>query len=211
MEALSTPMLRHTPLTGLARPFASGSATPASLERLAVTLEGRVPGSIGHSYRVAAYAEDLARGLGLSVAETRRVRRAAVLHDIGKVKLPEGILNKPAPLSEEELELVQRHADIGAGIVAELGDPELAAIVRHHHECFDGSGYPAGLAGEEIPLGARILAVADTFDALTSDRPYRPAIGYPRALAVLDEIAGTQLDPSVVVLFERRYALLAAA
>lgn len=186
-------------------------ACARSLERLAVSLEGRVPGTYGHSHRVAAYTEGLCRAMGLPRRRVKRVRRAAALHDIGKFELPGEIVNKPGPLSDEEFALVQCHAEVGAEMVAELGDTELTSIVRHHHESFDGSGYPDGLSGEEIPLGARIVAVADTFDALTTNRPYRPAIGYPQALEVLDFEAGRQLDPDVTALFRERYAGLWAA
>lgn len=182
-----------------------------ALERLAVSLEGRVPGTYGHSHRVAAYTEGLCRAMGLPRGRARRVRRAAVLHDIGKIELPGEIVNRPGPLSDEEFALVQSHAEIGAEMVAELDDPELTAIVRHHHESYDGGGYPDALKAEEIPLGARIVAVADTFDALTTTRPYRPAIGYPEAVDVLDDLAGRQLDPGVVALFRSRYADLWAA
>jgi len=183
----------------------------SALERLAVSLESRVPGTYGHSHRVAAYAEQLCRALGMPRARVKRVRRAAALHDIGKVELPGEIVNKPGPLSDEEFSLIQSHAEVGAEMVAELGDPELTAIVRHHHESFDGGGYPDGLHGEEIPLGARIVAVADTFDALTTTRPYRSAIGYPQALQVLDIEAGRQLDPELTGLFQSRFAHLWAA
>jgi len=183
----------------------------SGLERLAVSLESRVPGTYGHSHRVASYSEQLCRAIGLPRTRTQRVRRAAALHDIGKIELPGEVVNKPGPLSDEEFLLVQSHAEVGAGMVAELGDPELTAIVRHHHERFDGSGYPDGLRGEEIPLGARIVAVADTFDALTTTRPYRPAIGYSQALEVLDAEAGSQLDPRLTEYFLGRFASLWAA
>lgn len=230
MEALSKSTLIQSPLAGLVSPFSpgrlqeGGSVTQPwhriglgrgprarGLERLAVALDGRAPGTYGHSHRVSVYAGELARGLGLSRAEARRVRRAGAVHDIGKWRLPGEILNSPWRLSDEQQALVQRHATIGAEMAAELDDPELTAIVRHHHERFDGAGYPDGLAGEEIPLGARIVAVADTFDALTSNRPYRGAIGFGAALAVLDEEAGAQLDPTIVAFFQRRYARLWAA
>jgi HD-GYP domain-containing protein (c-di-GMP phosphodiesterase class II) len=113
------------------------------------------------------------------------------------------IINKPGPLSEGEYAMVQVHAEAGAEMLADL-DPELAPIVRHHHERFDGGGYPDGLAGEEIPLGARVVAVADTFDALTSSRPYRSARRRRQAMALLVAEAGTQLDPRVVQAFRTR-------
>jgi len=186
-----------------------GKGAPArALERLAIALEDRVPGTYGHCYRVGVYSAELAKGAGLSRRGVARVRRAAVVHDIGKVESPSEILNKPGPLSAAEFELVKRHSEIGAEMVRELGDEELTAIVRHHHERFDGSGYPDGLAGEEIPFGARIVAVADTFDAVTSTRPYRGARGHPEALDLLLAEAGTQLDPDLVTLFHDSYAEL---
>lgn len=179
------------------------------LARLAAELETRVPGSAGHSRRVGIYAAGTAKRMGLSPAQVARVRRAAELHDIGKVETPVEIANRPGPLSAEEHAVVRRHADLGGWIVAGLGDPELAAIVRHHHERPDGGGYPDGLAGEEIPLGARIVAVADTFDAVASGRPYRPARRVREALALLDAEAGAQLDPDAVEAFRRYYSRFA--
>lgn len=179
-----------------------------SLERLVLALESRAPGTAGHSRRVGIYAAGLARDAGLSRAEARRVKRAGALHDVGKTKIPPEILNKSQPLSEEELALVRSHAEIGAAMVADLADPELTATVRHHHERFDGAGYPDGLAAAEIPLGARVVAVCDTFDALTSRRPYRRAIGFPEALSLLDREAGSQLDPGLVTLFRERFERL---
>lgn len=179
-----------------------------SLERLVLALENRAPGTVGHSRRVGIYAAGLARDAGLSRAEARRVKRAGALHDVGKTKIPAEILNKSQPLNEEEQVLVRSHAEIGAAMVADLADPWLTETVRHHHERFDGGGYPDGLAGAEIPLGARIVAVCDTFDALTSRRPYRRAIGFPVALSLLDREAGSQLDPGLVTLFRERFERL---
>jgi HD-GYP domain-containing protein (c-di-GMP phosphodiesterase class II) len=135
-----------------------------------------------------------------------KVRRAGAFHDVGKVEVPIEIINRPGPLSAEEFELVKRHAAVGARMLAESGDEELAAMVLHHHERYDGSGYPDGLAGEEIPLGSRIVAVADTIDAVTSARPYRPAMGPRKGLELLQREAGTQLDPRVVDAFCSRYS-----
>jgi putative nucleotidyltransferase with HDIG domain len=182
-----------------------------TLERLAVALESRIPGTTGHSRRVAAYSGELANWLGLSPEESTRVAQAGTVHDIGKSCVPETVLNKPGPLTSREQELVRQHAVTGAAMVAGLGDRDLAAFVRHHHERFDGGGYPDRLAGADIPLGARIIAVADTFDALTSNRPYRRAIGHLEALKVLDTEAGSQLDPDVVSSFGARYAELSYA
>ncbi|MBK5218454.1 MAG: HD-GYP domain-containing protein [Thermoleophilia bacterium] len=182
-----------------------------ALERLAVALEGRVPGIAGHSRRVAGYAAELARGIGLSHEEEIRLARAGVVHDIGKACVPGSILNKPGPLTPQEERLVRQHPATGAAMVSDLGDPDLAAFVRHHHERFDGDGYPDGLAGAAIPLGARILAVVDTFDALTSHRPYRRAVSRARALEILHREAGTRLDPDLVAHFGSRHAGFAVA
>lgn len=206
---LKTPLVGEQPQAQLDRPGRVGfgiGPKGRTLERLVVALESRAPGTYGHSQRVGQYAGELARALGLGRAETRRVKRAGAIHDVGKTKIPGEILNKPGPLTVQEFVVVSRHAQIGAAMVAGLGDPELTAIVRHHHERFDGSGYPDGLAGEQIPLGARLIAVCDTFDALTTHRPYREPIGYPEGLAVLEAEAGTQLDPRMVTLFCARFA-----
>jgi len=188
------------------RQLAPSESPARTLERLAAALEQRVPGASGHARRVARLAAGTAKRMGLRRREVVRVRRAASLHDIGKLETPAAVVNKPGPLDPEEFTLVKRHAIAGERIVAGLGDPELAAIVRHHHERFDGMGYPDGLAGEEIPLGARILAVADTFDALTSPRPYRPASRACDALDLLSIEAGAQLDPAAVEAFEGYYS-----
>jgi HD-GYP domain-containing protein (c-di-GMP phosphodiesterase class II) len=177
-----------------------------ALDRLAAALELRVPGAGGHARRVARHAAGVARQMDLPSLQVARVRRAAAVHDIGKLEMPPAIVNKPGPLSAEEFATVRWHAAAGARMVAALGDERLAAIVRHHHERFDGAGYPDRLAGEEIPLGARIVAVADTFDALTSTRPYRAASRPRDALALLDVEAGAQLDPEVVSAFRDYYS-----
>jgi HD-GYP domain-containing protein (c-di-GMP phosphodiesterase class II) len=134
------------------------------------------------------------------------VRAAAAVHDIGKIRVPREVLGKPGKLTSAEFELVKAHADAGAEIVARLGDSQLTAIVRHRHERFDGTGYPSGLAYEHIPLGARIVAVADTFDALTSLRPYGPAAPHKRAIEALVKASGSKLDPVAVRAFFRCYS-----
>jgi HD-GYP domain-containing protein (c-di-GMP phosphodiesterase class II) len=130
-----------------------------------------------------------------------RVECAARVHDVGKIIVSPEILQKPSRLTPCEYAEIQRHAIFGARLVDSLGDPELTAIVRHHHERLDGSGYPDGLRGDEIPLGARIVAVADTFDALTSCRTYRDARASSAAIAILREEAGNTLDADVVAAF----------
>jgi putative nucleotidyltransferase with HDIG domain len=177
-----------------------------ALERLAVRLNARVPGSIGHSRRVSGLAAAVAIRMRLEAGDVERIAQAGALHDIGKIEVPVNVLNKPSPLTEAEYVLVKSHVGLGAEMVSGLGDDGLVAIIRHHHERFDGSGYPSGLAGERIPLGARIVAVADTFDAVTSVRPYRPAKRRRAALDLLEAEAGTQLDPGVVAAFRGVYS-----
>lgn len=160
----------------------------------------------GHSRRVARHAVRTARKLGLSPHEVARIRTAAEVHDVGKLYTPRAILNNPGSLTYGELALIRLHATDGARMAGAVGGPRIAAIVRHHHERVDGGGYPDGLAGSAIPLGARIIAVADTFDAITSDRAWRPARSQKRALEVLSAEAGEKLDASVVLAFRQAYS-----
>lgn len=188
-----------TPVSGSPAP---GSPAPgAALAALGVSLEAGIPGIESHSRRVACYAAAAARELELPCHEVERVRRAAAIHDIGKLEMPPGLVNKPGPLSPHEFAIVKRHAEAGERLACRFGQGDLATIIRHHHERFDGDGYPDGLAGEAIPLGARIVAVADTFDAITSTRPYRKAMAEREALSLLWSEAGRQLDPRVVAAF----------
>jgi len=187
-----------------------------ALTRMGRLLEVRDMYTYGHSRRVARHAQTIARALHLPPEQVERIRRAALVHDIGKIYTPREILDKPARLTDEEFAIVKRHPADGADLLAHLGEPEVVAIVRHHHERLDGGGYPDGLRGTEIPLGARIIAVADTFDALTSTRSYRRSTSHKQALAILAAEAGTQLDAGAVAAFRRRYtasrpAALAAA
>ncbi|MGH2886162.1 MAG: HD-GYP domain-containing protein, partial [Solirubrobacteraceae bacterium] len=176
------------------------------LQQLAGALEGQDVYLNGHSRRVARHATMIARGMGLSSEEVARIRAAAAVHDVGKLRTPKAILNKPGRLTDEEFDVIKRHPVDGAGMVAALGDPELTRIVRHHHERLDGAGYPDRLRGEEIPVGARIIAVADTFDAITSARPYRDAAPHQKAIDILRTEAGTQLDPEAVRSFLAYYS-----
>ncbi len=156
----------------------------------------------GHSERVTRYAVALARGLGLDAEETKKIKLAAFLHDVGKVEIPASLLNKSGLLDPEEREALKRHPLVGAEIVGQIKALEdVVPVVRHHHERWDGKGYPAGLAGEEIPLGARIIALADAFDAMTSDRPYRRAKSSSEALAEIEREAGRQFDPRLAGIF----------
>lgn len=182
------------------------------LQRVVQALSGAVAAkdiyTEGHLQRVSSYALEVASRLGLSEAERDQIHAASVLHDLGKIGIPEQTLTKAGKLSPEEATLMQRHPEIGARILADIeGFAEASALVRHHQERFDGQrdgefpGYPSGLRGEQIPLGARIIAVVDAFDAMTTDRPYRPAMEPAAAVAILREERGRQFDPSVVDTF----------
>ena len=156
----------------------------------------------GHCLRVKGFAEAIGGAMGLGKEQLRVLQEACLFHDIGKIGIPEAILNKPALLNIEEYERIKSHAGIGAEIIDSIHYlNEHAKIIRHHHERVDGRGYPEGLAGEDIPLKSRILAVADTFDALTSDHPYRKGRSQNAALTMLEELKGTQLDLQVVDIF----------
>jgi putative nucleotidyltransferase with HDIG domain len=176
-----------------------------SLISLSELLEARDSRTYGHSQRVTRHAERIASTMGLSAGEVAKVRTASALHDIGKLHTPRSILNKPGRLTDAEFELIKRHPVDGAAMAAGIGDPDITAMIRHHHERLDGRGYPEGLSGEEIPLGARIIAVADTFDAITSNRTYRRAAHHKRALDVLATESGKQLDGDAVAAFRGYY------
>lgn len=176
------------------------------LEDLSKRLEARDAYTHGHSQRVARHAECIARAMHLSAAEIAKIRTAATVHDVGKIYTPREILNNPGRLTDREYAVVKLHAGDGADMLAAVGDPEITTMVRHHHERIDGHGYPDGLAGSDIPLGARIIAVADTFDAITSSRAYRPVGTHKRALNILSQQAGSQLDGAAVAAFLGRYS-----
>ena len=156
----------------------------------------------GHSTRVADYSRRMALELQLSDRDTETVIMAASLHDIGKIGVPEAVLRKPGKLTEEEFEAIKKHPEFGWMVLRGVeGFEEICLLLLHHHERLDGRGYPGGLRGEEIPFGARIITVADSFDAMTTNRPYRKA-GSPEAAAKeLLRCAGTQFDPVVVEAF----------
>jgi putative nucleotidyltransferase with HDIG domain len=182
---------------------AAGIETLTHLSRL---LEARDAYTHGHSERVMRHAARIARAMSLAPEEVAKVRVAAAVHDVGKLNTPRSVLTNPERLTDAEYEVMKRHAGDGAEMLAEMRAPEIAAMVRHHHERIDGSGYPEGLTGSQIPLGARIIAVADTFDALTSARPYRPASSQKRALKILRDGAGKQLDETAVAAFLGHYS-----
>ena len=180
-----------------------------STEVLARAIEAKDNGGSCHVERVQYYAATLARRLELPERDVQAVEIAALLHDIGKLAVPEHILSKPGPLTPDERKKVQIHAQVGAEIVGAVSFPcPVAPLIRSHHERWDGTGYPAGLYGEQIPVGARILAVVDCFDALTSDRPYRRAVSQEQAVTLLRQEAGAAFDPRIVARFTQLLPLL---
>ncbi len=169
---------------------------------LARAIEARDPYSSGHAARVTAIAEVVAARLGWDEDQIDVLRIGAALHDIGKLAVPDTVLRKPGPLNDDEFVHVRAHPEEGARMLELIGTLRAAVpCVLHHHERWDGGGYPTGTAGSDIPPEARVLAVADAFDAMTSDRPYRPALSEGRAIAELERCAGTQFDPEVVAVF----------
>ena len=176
---------------------------------LVATLDARDRYTAGHSAAVAVYAKDIAERMALSPAEQQLVYQCGLVHDIGKIGLAPGLLEKPGALTLDERRQMEKHSEIGARILAEVEDyAEIARIVRHHHERVDGQGYPDAVSGEDIPLLSRIIAVADAYNAMTSDRPYRDAMPSRVARLRLAQAVETQFDTAVVAAFE---AILAGA
>jgi putative nucleotidyltransferase with HDIG domain len=173
-----------------------------TLEALGDALDLKDSETEGHSKRVTAYTIALARAMGITPVEIRIIARGAFLHDIGKMAIPDEILRKPGKLTAEEQEIMRDHCTRGYHILRKIPFlSEAAAIVHTHQEHFDGSGYPSGLSGSEIPIGARIFAVADALDAITSDRPYRKAASFDIAREEILRCSGTQFDPDIVEAF----------
>jgi putative nucleotidyltransferase with HDIG domain len=176
---------------------------------LVATLDARDQYTAGHSAAVAIYARDIARRMGLPEHQQELVHLCGLVHDIGKIGLPAGLLEKPGPLTLEERRQMEQHSEIGERILRNVDDySEIADVVRSHHERIDGMGYPDGTHGDEIPVLARIIGVADAYDAMTSDRPYREALPSRVARMRLAQAVGTQFDTAVVAAFE---AILATA
>jgi diguanylate cyclase (GGDEF)-like protein/putative nucleotidyltransferase with HDIG domain len=199
--------LPATEITGLAA--AGGpSALPQSIldtvTSLAYAIDAKDQYTQGHSQKVSAYAALLAEALGLSEAEVDEIRLGAVLHDVGKVGIPEQILNKSGPLNREEWEIMKTHVAYGGRLLEPLGPlARIRKMVLHHHEFFDGSGYPEALTGTKIPIGARIITIADSYDTITSDRSYKKGRTAEEALAELERCANTQFDPELIAAFVR--------
>src|ERR1700691_889767 len=171
-----------------------------TIEALALAIEAKDHTTHTHLHRVRTYAVEIAKELNLSSDETEALRAAALLHDIGKLAVPEQIISKPGRLTPEEFEKMKVHPLVGAEILERVAFPyAVAPIVRSHHERWDGSGYPDGLCGEEIPIGARILAAVDCLDALASHRQYRRALGLEEAMEEVAALAGKSFDPKVVL------------
>jgi putative nucleotidyltransferase with HDIG domain len=174
---------------------------------MARTLDLRDPYTAGHSERVAAYSRAIAEELRLSAREVRLTESAALLHDLGKIAVPDAVLFKPAKLDAGERKMIEVHPIVGASLLGAIRSMEdVTPCVLHHHEKVDGSGYPDGLIGDRIPLGARIIAVADAFDAMTTDRPYRRALPVAAAIAEIVGLTGVQFDEACVLAFGRLVA-----
>ncbi|HTX75709.1 MAG TPA: HD domain-containing phosphohydrolase [Terracidiphilus sp.] len=180
-----------------------------TIEGLAMAIEAKDTNTHRHLMRVRVYVSELGKIIGLDAEQMKALITAAYLHDIGKLAVPEAILNKPGKLNHAEFEKMKIHPVVGADILERVRFPyPVVPIVRSHHEAWDGSGYPDGLKGEEIPIGARILTAVDCFDALASDRPYRKAMPLDQALAMVKSKAGSQFDPEIVRLLEEHYQYL---
>ena len=175
------------------------------LPALRAAITDKDPDTFGHCTRVAALSVELGEAVGMDERSRQILRVSAELHDVGKTGIPRGILLKPGKLDHHERQIMNTHSALGAQIILACTHPisgEIAQVVRHHHEHFDGSGYPDGLVGIEIPYLARIVAIADCYDALTMDRPYRAPYAHERAMHVMCNERGTTLDPELVDRFE---------
>jgi len=168
------------------------------MEALAHTIDAKDEYTKGHSMRVAIYARMLAKRMGLSLDDCENIYYMGLLHDLGKIGVPNAIINSPTKLTDEEYEVIKTHPGLGFDILSEIRSrPDLVIGARWHHERYDGKGYPDGKSGEDIPLFARIIAVADSYDAMTSTRSYREYMPQDRVRAEIEKNSGTQFDPKV--------------
>ena len=164
-------------------------------------MKGVVDDLYGHVHRVADLAIAIGKEMSLDPANVKRLSLVGILHDVGKIHIDPAVLAKPGPLDDMERDHMRRHPEIGYAMIAQKFDRRVAEAILYHHERWDGEGYPHRLRGERIPLEARVLGVADVFDAMTSFRPYRPALSIEQALGELERFAGTQFDPTLAELF----------
>ena len=170
-----------------------------TIRALADALDAKCDYTAGHSLRVSRFSVIIGKKLGLTEEQLKDIELGGILHDIGKIGVPESILWKPDKLTPEEKEIMAKHPEKSAQIIGELrGLKRAREYVKHHHEYFDGTGYPDGLSGDDIPIGARLIMVSDAYDAMTTDRPYRKAIGHDKAIEELKRMSGKQFDPKVV-------------
>jgi putative nucleotidyltransferase with HDIG domain len=181
------------------------SAVLDTLTSLALAVDSKDQYTQGHSQKVSGYSVLIAEAIGLQDGEIEAIRLGGMLHDVGKVGIPENVLNKNGPLNLEEWELMKKHVEYGAQLLEPLrGTEQIREMVAHHHEFFDGSGYPHGLANSRIPLGARIIAIADAYDTITSERAYKKARTAEEAFLELERCGGAQFDPELVHIFVSR-------
>jgi putative nucleotidyltransferase with HDIG domain len=174
----------------------------STIQALNKTVEAKDPYTSGHANRVEKFAVELAKAYHLPFESIQNLKTASILHDIGKIGIHDEILNKASRLTQEEYQEIMRHPAIGAEIISKVNFlSDITTIVKHHHERYDGKGYPDGLSGEDIPIEAAILTIADSYDAMTSDRPYRTAMTPEEALSELQKNAGTQFHPDLVKVF----------
>lgn len=182
-----------------------------TVEAFASALDAKDPYTYGHSRRVAELSVAICEEMGMSRSETRRVELAALLHDVGKIGTPEKILHKPDKLAEDEFEKIKEHPAKGADILSNISEfADIIKWIRHHHEWYDGQGYPDRIAAEEIPLQARIITIADAYDAMTSDRPYRKGMPPQEVVKIMQEFNRSQFDPEILQVFNRLMRLPAA-
>lgn len=188
--------------SSLSRPNGRVQADQVLFSKLGLVVAGMDDELMLHAQRTEFVAREIGRALELPPPKMDALSLGALLHDVGKVHVPKAILEKPGPLTAEEWRVIKEHPVVGYEILREIPELEAALpVVRHHHERFDGTGYPDGLAGEAIPLEARIMAVSDAFDAMRSDRPYRPRLSLEETVAELTRGRGRQFDPTVVDAF----------